>query len=45
MKILLIYPYFLDPRLKAEDIQNPPLGINNVSAVLEDGGHEGEVLN
>jgi anaerobic magnesium-protoporphyrin IX monomethyl ester cyclase len=45
MKILLIYPYFLDPRLDAEDIQSPPMGIYHVAAVLKEHGHEVEVLN
>jgi anaerobic magnesium-protoporphyrin IX monomethyl ester cyclase len=45
MKILLIYPYFLDPRLNAEDIQSPPMGIYHVAAALEEHGHEVEVLN
>lgn len=45
MKILLIYPYFLDPRLNAEDIQSPPMGIYHVAAVLKKQGHEVEVLN
>jgi anaerobic magnesium-protoporphyrin IX monomethyl ester cyclase len=45
VKILLIYPYFLDPRLNAEDIQSPPMGIYHVAAVLKEHGHEAEVLN
>jgi radical SAM superfamily enzyme YgiQ (UPF0313 family) len=45
MKILLIYPYFLDPRLNAEDIQSPPIGIYYVAAFLKAAGHEVEVLN
>jgi hypothetical protein len=45
VKILLIYPYFLDPRLNAEDIQSPPMGIYHVAAVLKEHGHEAEILN
>jgi len=45
MKILLVYPYFLDPRLNAEDIQSPPMGIYHVAAMLKERGHEVEVLN
>ena len=45
MKVLLIYPYFLDRRLNAEDIQAPPMGIYYVAAVLMQHGHEVEVLN
>lgn len=45
MKILLIYPYFLDPRLNAEDIQSPPMGIYHVAAALKERGHDVEVIN
>jgi anaerobic magnesium-protoporphyrin IX monomethyl ester cyclase len=45
MKILLIYPYFLDPRLDTEDIQSPPMGVFYVAAVLKAHGHDVEVLN
>jgi radical SAM superfamily enzyme YgiQ (UPF0313 family) len=45
MKILLIYPYFLEGRLSTEDIQPPPMGIFYVAAVLKAHGHEVEVLN
>ncbi len=45
MKILLIYPYFLDRRLSMEDIQSPPMGIFYVAAVLKEHGYEVEVLN
>ena len=45
MKVLLIYPYFLDRRLNVEDIQAPPMGIYYVAAVLKEHGHEVEVLN
>ncbi|MGE5258389.1 MAG: radical SAM protein [Hyphomicrobiales bacterium] len=45
MKILLIYPYFLDPRLNPEDIQSPPMGIYHVATVAKEGGHDVEILN
>lgn len=45
MKILLIYPYFLDRRLDTEDIQSPPMGVFYVAAVLKAHGHDVEVLN
>jgi radical SAM superfamily enzyme YgiQ (UPF0313 family) len=45
MRILLIYPYFLDRRLDAEDIQAPPMGLFHVAAVLKTHGYEVEVLN
>jgi radical SAM superfamily enzyme YgiQ (UPF0313 family) len=45
MNILLIYPYFLDRRLNAEDIQSPPIGLFHVAAVLKQNHHDVEVLN
>jgi len=45
MKVLLIYPYFVDARLSAEDIQHPPMGLYYVAAALKANGHEAEVLN
>ena len=45
MRILLIYPYFLDRRLNPEDIQAPPMGLFHVAAVLKAHGCEVEVLN
>jgi len=45
MKILLIYPYFIDRRLNAEDIQSPPMGIFYVAAVLKANGYDVEILN
>jgi anaerobic magnesium-protoporphyrin IX monomethyl ester cyclase len=45
MKILLVYPPFLDPRLDPEDIRHPPIGILYVAAALEARGHPVEVLN
>jgi anaerobic magnesium-protoporphyrin IX monomethyl ester cyclase len=45
MKILLIYPYFLDSRLNAEDIQSPPIGLYHVAAAVKAQGHDVEVLN
>ncbi|MGD9369549.1 MAG: hypothetical protein PVH87_27815 [Desulfobacteraceae bacterium] len=34
MKILLIYPYFLEPRIHAEEIAAVPMGLYYVGAVL-----------
>jgi radical SAM superfamily enzyme YgiQ (UPF0313 family) len=45
MKILLIYPYFLDRRQSLEDIQSPPMGIFHVAAVLKAEGYDVEVFN
>ncbi|MFO7707521.1 MAG: cobalamin-dependent protein [Desulfobacterales bacterium] len=45
MRTLLIYPYFIDPRIDAEDIRFAPMGIYHVAAALKQHGHEVEVLN
>lgn len=45
MKILLIYPYFLEERVHEEELDAPPLGIFYVGALLKDGGYDVEVLN
>ena len=45
MKIFLVYPYFLDARLSAEDIQTPPMGLYYLGAALKEHGHEVDVLN
>jgi radical SAM superfamily enzyme YgiQ (UPF0313 family) len=45
MKILLIYPYFLDERIHAYDISVPPIGMYYVGAVLKENGHNVNILN
>lgn len=45
MKILLIYPYFIEERLKAEDIRVPPIGLYSISSVLKEQGYDVEILN
>ncbi|MGD9038418.1 MAG: radical SAM protein [Desulfobacteraceae bacterium] len=45
MKILLIYPYFIEERFQGEDITVPPIGIYYVGAVLKDNKYEVEILN
>ncbi len=45
MKILLIYPYFLDDRLHKEDVQVVPIGLYYVGAVLRENGYDAEILN
>ncbi|MCU0559872.1 MAG: cobalamin-dependent protein [Desulfobacterales bacterium] len=45
MRTLLIYPYFIDPRIDAEDIRCVPMGLYQVAAALKARGHEVEVLN
>ncbi|MBE9545507.1 MAG: B12-binding domain-containing radical SAM protein, partial [Proteobacteria bacterium] len=46
MKILLIYPYFLETRmLTTEDVSAVPLGVYYVAAVLKENNYDVEVLN
>lgn len=45
MKILLIYPYFLDERLLKEDIKAPPIGLYYVGAMLREYGYDVEIIN
>jgi anaerobic magnesium-protoporphyrin IX monomethyl ester cyclase len=45
MKILLIYPYFIQERIQIEDITVPPIGIYYVGAVLKENKYEVEILN
>ena len=45
MKILLIYPYFLEDRVHVDEISVPPQGIFYVAAFCKQHGHEVEVLN
>ena len=45
MKILLIYPYCLEPRLRTEDISVVPIGVYYVAAVLKESHYELEILN
>jgi radical SAM superfamily enzyme YgiQ (UPF0313 family) len=45
MKVLLIYPYFLEQRIQAEDISVVPIGLYYVATVLRDYYYEVEILN
>ena len=45
MKVLLIYPYFIEERIRDEDILTPPIGLYWVAALLKEHGHEVEILN
>jgi len=46
MKILLIYPYFLNARVyTSEDVCAVPLGVYYVAAVLKDNRYDVEILN
>ena len=45
MKILLIYPYFIEERIQTEDITAPPIGLYYVGAVLKENDYDVEILN
>lgn len=45
MKILLIYPYFLEERPNSEDVQVPPIGLYWVASILIENGYKVELLN
>jgi len=45
MKILLIYPYWLEERKNIEDVIVPPIGIYYVGAVLKENHYDVEILN
>lgn len=45
MKILLIYPYFLEQRIHVEEIAAIPMGLYYVGAMLKAHGYEVEILN
>jgi len=46
MKILLIYPYFLEARvLTVEDVSAVPLGVYYVAAMLKENNYNAEILN
>ncbi|MCX7914225.1 MAG: radical SAM protein [Thermodesulfovibrionales bacterium] len=45
MKILLIYPYFLDKRIKEEDVSSLPIGMYYLGAILRENNYNVEILN
>jgi radical SAM superfamily enzyme YgiQ (UPF0313 family) len=45
MKILMIYPYFLEDRINVDEISVPPQGIYYVAAACKQQGYDVEVLN
>ena len=45
MKVLLVYPYFLEERIHKEDIEAVPMGLYCIGAVLKEGGYDVEILN
>ena len=45
MKILLVYPYFLDNRIDEEDVSAIPMGLYYVGAMLRANGYAVDILN
>ncbi len=45
MKILLIYPNFLEDRLYAEDVRGVPIGLYYIAALLKENQYDVEILN
>ena len=45
MKILLIYPYFIEPRIHTEEIAAVPMGLYYIGAALKANGHTVEIVN
>ena len=44
MKILLIYPYFIEDRMHDEDMKAVPMGLYSVGAVLKENNYDVEIL-
>jgi radical SAM superfamily enzyme YgiQ (UPF0313 family) len=45
MKILLVYPYFIDKRINEEDVSAIPMGLYYVGAMLRSQGYPVDILN
>ena len=45
MKILLIYPYFLERRIHEDEITVVPIGLFYVGATLREKGYDAKILN
>jgi radical SAM superfamily enzyme YgiQ (UPF0313 family) len=45
LKILLIYPYFLEARIHVEEIAAVPMGLYYIGAMLKAHGHSAEIVN
>jgi anaerobic magnesium-protoporphyrin IX monomethyl ester cyclase len=44
MKILLIYPYFIEERIRDDDVKAVPMGLYSVAAVLKENHYDVELL-
>lgn len=45
MRIILIYPYFLDERVKTEDVSVVPIGLYYIGALLKENKNDVEIWN
>jgi anaerobic magnesium-protoporphyrin IX monomethyl ester cyclase len=45
MKVLLVYPYFIDHRINEEDVSAIPMGLYYVAAMLRANGYAVDILN
>jgi anaerobic magnesium-protoporphyrin IX monomethyl ester cyclase len=45
MKVLLVYPYFIDHRINEEDVSAIPMGLYYVAAILRANGYAVDILN
>ncbi len=45
MKILLVYPYFIDDRINEEDVSAIPMGLYYIGAMLRANGYTVDILN
>jgi radical SAM superfamily enzyme YgiQ (UPF0313 family) len=44
MKILLMYPYFIEERIRDDDVKAVPMGLYAVGAVLKENHYDAEIL-
>ncbi len=44
MKILLIYPYFIEERIRDDDVKAVPMGLYSVAAVLKENHYDVEIM-
>ena len=44
MKVLLIYPYFIEERIRDDDVKAVPMGLYSVGAVMKENHYDVEIL-
>jgi radical SAM superfamily enzyme YgiQ (UPF0313 family) len=45
MRVLLVYPYFLEPRMHEDDVRAMPMGLYAIGAALKNAGYEVALFN